>query len=403
MSSSRSANRVLMIVENNNVPADRRVWQEALSLRDAGYEVIVICPRSDQAAKFRETRAGIRILRHPRVLEAHRPWQYAIEYANALFWEVVISLAVVARRRIHVVHIANPPDWVFVVGRMFRLLGSRVVFDQHDLSPEIYEAKFKDRGLLWRTVRYCERASYRAAHIVIASNESMKRVAVERGNRQERDVFVVRNGPNLDLFRSNNSIESLKRGRRFMVCYLGIIGSQEGLDGLIRVIDDIVHGRGRVDTQFVIVGDGTARRALEAETAALGLSEFVTFTGFLTGSDLADTLGTADVCVCPEPATPLNERSTFIKTMEYMAMAKPVVQYDLAEARVTAGDTALYATRDDEGDLADKIVYLLDHPKIRQDLGARAAHRVDTSLAWEHQVPHLLNAYAAVMNGQDRG
>jgi glycosyltransferase involved in cell wall biosynthesis len=397
--SKHVARRVLMIVENNSVPFDRRVWQEAEALRDAGFEVTIISPRTARATRFRETLAGIRILRHPRIVEAARPWQYAIEYANALFWEIVLSMGVVVSRRVHVVHIANPPDGVFILGRLLRLFGCRVVFDQHDLGPEIYEAKFADRGFLWRMVRFSERASYRAAHVVITSNESMKRMAIERGGRGEENVFVVRNGPKLDRLANAHPIESIKQGRRFMVCYMGIIGSQEGLEGLIRIIDDIVRVRGRVDTQFVIVGDGTGLKALRAEATALDLDDFVTFTGYLTGSMLTDTLETADICVCPEPATPLNDSSTFVKTMEYMARAKPVVQYDLTEARVTAGDTALYAKRDDESELADKIVYLLDHPEARRDLGTRAAARVQTSLAWDHQVPSLLSAYAAALNG----
>jgi len=397
--SKRVARRVLMIVENNSVPFDRRVWQEAEALRDAGYEVTIISPRTAQATKFRETLAGIRILRHPRIVEADRPWQYAIEYANALFWEIVLSVGVVVSRRVDVVHIANPPDGVFILGRLLRMFGCRVVFDQHDLGPEIYEAKFADRGFLWRMVRLSERASYRAAHVVITSNESMKRMAIERGGRGEENVFVVRNGPKLDRLADAHPIESIKQGRRFMVCYMGIIGSQEGLEGLIRIIDDIVRVRGRVDTQFVIVGDGTGLKSLRAEATALEVDDFVTFTGYLTGSMLTDTLETADICVCPEPATPLNDSSTFVKTMEYMARAKPVVQYDLTEARVTAGDTALYAKRDDESELADKIVYLLDHPEARRDLGTRAAARVKSSLAWDHQVPSLLSAYAAALNG----
>jgi len=400
---SRGAQNVLMLVENNEVPSDRRVWQEAAALRDAGYDVTVICPRTTKGARFRETLDGIRILRHPRILEAGRAWEYAIEYASAMLWEIILSLAVRVSRGVDVIHIANPPDSAFIVGRLFRLLGTRVVFDQHDLGPEIYEAKFGRRGLLWQGVRYCERASYRVAHVVITPNESIKEIAIDRGHVAEPDVFVVRNGPDLTRFRRVGSSEILKRGRSHMVCYMGIIGAQEGLEGLLRVAEDIVRDRGRDDTQFVIIGDGTALSDLKAATATMGIEDHVTFTGYLSGPDLIRALETADVCVCPEPATPLNEKSTFVKTMEYMAMAKPVVQYDLKEARVTSGDTALYATRDDERELADKIIYLLDRPEVRRDLGARAAQLVHSSLAWQHQVPQLLRAYSAVLNGHARG
>ncbi len=398
-----SANRVLMIVENNGVPADRRVWQEAEALRDAGYEVTIICPRTRQTSRFRETQERIRILRHPRVIEADRPWEYAVEYANAMFWQIVISLGVLATRGVDVVHIANPPDAAFVVGGLLRLFGARVVFDQHDLSPEVYEAKFGHRGFLWKALVFFERASYRVAHVVITTNNSIKQIAIERGGRQPKDVFVVRNGPKLNPLGPTAPMEALKVGRRYTVCYMGIIGAQEGLDGLVRVIDDIVTGRGRTDVQFVIVGDGTGLQALRDEISSRGLDDYVTFTGFLTGEKFWETLDTADVCVSPEPGTALNDRSTLVKVMDYMALAKPVVQYDLTEARVTAGDTALYATRDDEHDLADKILYLLDHPELRHDLGVRAAERVRTALAWQHQVPDLIDAYAATLNGRRDG
>lgn len=397
--SKKSQSRVLLVIENNNVPFDRRVWQEAEALRDAGHEVTVICPRTLQAPRLRETLDGIRIRRHPRAIEAERPWQYVVEYLNAIFWQIVLSLGILARHGVDVVHIGNPPDIAFVVGGLLRMVGARVVFDQHDLSPEIYEAKFGSRGAVWRALLICERASYRVAHVVITSNESMRRTAIKRGGRRPEDVFVVRNGPRLDPSRQDEAMQGLKKGRPNLVCYMGIIAAQEGLEGLVRVVDDIVNGRGRTDVQFMIVGDGTGLTALKEETSSRGLDDFVTFTGYLTGDRFWAALNTADVCVSPEPGTTLNDRSTLVKTMDYMAMAKPVVQYDLTEARVTAGDAALYATPDDEADLADKILYLLDHPDLRRDLGERASQRIQTKLAWQHQVPHLISAYRAALNG----
>ena len=397
------ANRVLMIVENNNVPSDRRVWQEAEALRDAGYEITIICPRTPEASRFRETDGRIQIIRHPRVIEAEQPWQYGLEYANAMFWQVLLSLIVLATNGVDVVHIANPPDAAFVVGGLLRLFGTRVVFDQHDLSPEVYEAKFGRRGFLWRALLLFERASYRVAHIVITTNNSIKQIAIERGGRQPNDVFVVRNGPKVNPHTPITAMGAVEVERRFTVCYMGIIGAQEGLDGLVRVIDDIVTSRARTDVRFVIIGDGTGLQALKKEVSCRGLDDHVTFTGYLSGELFWETLNSADVCVSPEPGTALNDRSTLVKVMDYMALAKAVVQYDLTEARVTAGDTAMYATPDDEHDLADKILYLLDHPELRRDLGARAAERVRTALAWQHQVPHLIEAYAATLNGHRHG
>lgn len=402
MRGSTQQPRVLLIVENNPVPYDRRVWQEARALRNAGYDVTAISPRSPAAPRLRETIEGIRVFRHPRIVEASRPWEYAIEYANALFWEFLLSLYAIISRGVDLVHIANPPDASFLLTPLFRLTGARVVFDQHDLSPEIYEAKYGERGLPWRLLLACERASYRTADVVIASNESMKQLAIERGGLSPEDVFVVRNGPDLERFHPNGHIGS-SNGHAHTVCYMGIIGEQEGLDAYIRVIDDIVHSRGRTDAEFLIIGDGTGLDAVKALATAHGLDDHVRFTGYLSGDHLVEMLDTADVCVVPEPATPLTEHSTLIKTMEYMAMAKPVVQYDLAEARVTSGDTALYATPNDEQDLADKILHLLDHPEERSDLGDRAAERVRAKLAWRHQVPNLLEAYESALKRRNRG
>ena len=394
--------RVLMVVENNTVPFDRRVLQEATALRDAGYTVTVVAPRSKRARRFRELIDGITVLRHPRVLEAARSWQYAVEYVNALLWEIALSLFVVISIGVDVVHIANPPDTAFILGPLLRLAGSKVVFDQHDLSPEIYEAKFGSRGPFWWILLAMERASYRAADVVITSNTSMMRAAVDRGGRKPEDVFVVRNGPDIERFRPNRDLTPSSNGQRQTVCYMGIIGEQEGLDAYVRVIDDIVNARARSDTEFLIIGDGTGLNALKEVTIRAGLDRHVHFTGYLTGDDLISALDSADVCVVPEPATPLTDRSTLVKTMEYMAMGKPVVQYDLTEARITAADTALYAKRNDESDLADKIVYLLDNPETRRALGARAARRVREQLAWDHQIPGLLAAYEAALEGGKR-
>ncbi len=399
-----TAKRVLMIVENNPVPSDRRVWQEATALRDAGYEVRIISPRHARATRLRETIDGIKIMRHPRIVEASKSWQYLIEYSNALFWEFVLSLWTLARRGVDVVHIANPPDAVFLLAPIFRLTGAKVVFDQHDLSPEIYEAKYGRKGRLWQALMNAERRSHQAADLVITPNESMRQLVIGRGGKKPDDVLVVRNGPDPARFeRFPEPDPTLGSERGPTVCYMGIIGEQEGLDSYLRVIGDIVHSHGRIDTRFLIVGDGSGLAGLKAQAQEMGLSDHLEFTGFLGGDELIAALASADVCVVPEPVTPLTEHSTLVKTMEYMAMGKPVVQYDLPEGRVTSGDTSLYAARDDEADLADKIVHLLDNPEVGARLGAEAARRVRDSLAWPMQIPDLLNAYENVLTGDRNG
>ncbi len=397
-----SRGRVLMIVENNAVPDDRRVWMEANALSAAGFKVTVISPRSEFSPLPREIRTGVRILRYNRLVEATRPWQYPLEYLNALFWELVLSMGELAGG-IEFVHFANPPDLAFVAGGVLRLFGKRVVFDQHDLGPELYEAKYGRRGFVWRLLLACERLSYRVAHVVITTNESMRRRVIERGGRSADDVFVVRNGPKLERLSFEGTADELRNGRPYLVCYMGLLDTQDGTAGLVDVVEEVVTGRGRDDVQFLVVGDGPGLEGMKEWVSARGLSDHVTFTGFLSGDRFWSALNTADVCVVPEEASDLNDKSTLMKVMDYMVLAKPVVQFDLTEARVTSGDTAVYVPPGDQAEMAEQILVLLEDPERREELGRRAAERVSSSLAWEHQVPHLIAAYEAFREGDDRG
>ncbi|HLT96589.1 MAG TPA: glycosyltransferase family 4 protein [Acidimicrobiia bacterium] len=393
------SNHILFIVENNDVPYDRRVWLEATTLKEAGHDVSVVCPRSQRSRRRIEKLEGVRIIRHPRLVEAARPWQYLFEYTNALFWEILVALFLVVTHHVDVVHIANPPDAAFVLGPLLRFAGARIVFDQHDMSPEIYEDKFGRRDLVWRALRWCERQSIRFADLVITPNESMKRLASERAGKDPEAVHVVRNGPKLEAATETTEDPGLRNGRQYLVTYMGIIGEQEGLDGLVRVIDDIVHVRGRTDVQFAVIGDGTGLPAVREDVRSRGLDDYVTFTGYLTGDAFMKALGSADVCVCPEPPTFLNQHSTLIKLMDYMSLSKPVVAYDLVEARVTGGDCVRWVPAGDEAGMASEILRLLDDADERKSLGYRAGERAATVLAWDKQAPHLLDAYEKLMKG----
>ncbi|HLU53564.1 MAG TPA: glycosyltransferase family 4 protein [Acidimicrobiia bacterium] len=394
---SERSGHILFIVENNDVPQDRRVWLEATTLRAAGHDVSVVCPRSRRNRHWIEKLDGVRIIRHPRLVEAARPWQYLFEYTNAVLWELLVALVLMLTHDIEVVHIANPPDLAFVFVPFFRLTGARVIFDQHDMSPEIYEDKFGRRDFVWRLLRWCERQSIRSADLVITPNESMKQLAEKRAGKRPDSVRVVRNGPQLTSPPETTDEPALRNGRDHLVAYMGIIGEQEGLDGLVRVIEDVVHRRGRTDVQFAVIGDGTGLPAIRADVHARGLDDFVTFTGFLTGAEFTRALNSADVCICPEPPTFLNHHSTLIKLMDYMALSKPVVAYDLLEARVTGGDCVRWVAAGDEDGMAEQILRLVDDPDERKSLGYRAGERAASVLAWDKQVPHLLDAYESLM------
>jgi glycosyltransferase involved in cell wall biosynthesis len=393
-----SPRRVLMLVENLPSPFDRRVWQEACTLRDAGGLVSIICPTGKGCEKRYEAIDGIHIHRYPLPLEASGALGYALEYAFALAWTLVLALRVLVSRGFDVIHACNPPDLFFLLGWLFKLLGKKFVFDHHDLNPELYEAKFGRRGFLHALLLKLEYWTFRCADVSIATNESYRRVAIDRGRMLPERVFVVRSGPSLERLRILPADERLKRGRRHLVGYVGVMGRQEGIDYLLRAARRIVVGLGRGDVHFGLVGGGTSLEEMKALADELGVADHVTFTGRVPDAELLAMLNTADVCVNPDVANELNDKSTMNKIMEYMALGKPIVQFDLTEGRRSAGEASLYARRNDAVDLAAKILQLVDDPARRARMGAYGRRRVEEELEWRHEAPKLLAAYSAVWN-----
>lgn len=392
-SSSQRPRRVLIIVENLPSPFDRRVWQEATTLHQNGYEVSIICPTGKGYEKKFEVVDGIYIYRHGLPLEAEGALGYALEYATALFWEFVLAWRVMLTRGFDAVHACNPPDNIFLIGGFFKLLGKRFLFDHHDINPELYEAKFGRRDFLYKVMLAWERWTFKTADVSIATNESYKRIAIERGGMAPNKVFVVRSGPKLDRLKIIPPVNALKLGRRYLVGYVGVMGAQEGIDYLLRSIQYIVKELGREDIHFGLVGGGTSLDEMKAYADELGVSEYVTFTGRVPDHALLEMLNTADVCVNPDIANEMNDKSTMNKIMEYMALGKPIVQFDLTEGRFSAQESSLYAARNDTEDFARKIVELIDNPALRKTMGEFGKRRVETELEWKYEAPKLLAAY----------
>jgi glycosyltransferase involved in cell wall biosynthesis len=390
------ARRVLILVENLPSPFDRRVWQEASALRDAGYAVSIVCPTGKGCEKRRETIDGIDIWRYRLPIEGAGALGYAAEYAAALAWTFLLSLRICGGRGFDVIHACNPPDLFFLIGGFYRLFGKKFVFDHHDANPELYEAKFGRRGLAWHALRWLERMTFRCAHISLATNESYRRIALTRGGMPPERVFVVRSGPCLERMRITPADEALKKGRKFLVGYVGVMGRQEGIDYLLRAAAHIVYGLKRRDVHFALVGGGTSLEEMRALAAQLRLAEYVSFTGRVPDEDMLAVLNTADVCVNPDVANAMNDISTMNKVMEYMALGKPMVQFDLAEGRFSAREASLYARRNDFKDLGEKIVELLDDPQRRRIMGAYGRRRVERELEWRYEAPKLLAAYEAL-------
>ncbi|MBL7738937.1 MAG: glycosyltransferase family 4 protein [Chitinophagaceae bacterium] len=394
---------ILIIVENLPLPFDRRVWQEANTLKENGAEVSIISPKMKGYTKSYECINGIHIYRHPLPLEARGAMGYIREYCAALFWEFFLSWKIYFRKRFHVIQGCNPPDLIFIVAWFFKLFGVKYVFDHHDINPELYIAKYNKKGMFYRFLLWAERLTFMSANYSIATNESYREIAINRGKMPPEKVTVVRSGPKLDRLKLTPGNEQYKKGRKYLVGYVGVIGEQEGIDLLLESAKHIIQQR--QDVQFAIVGGGTDVEKLKKLSEEMGLTEYVDFYGRVDDATLVDVLNTADVCVNPDKPTVMNNLSTMNKIMEYMALKKAIVQYDLKEGRVSALKASLYATNTDTKDFAEKITWLLDNEKARKEMGEYGYHRIITELSWDYEKTKLVNFYKQVLKirtGQEK-
>src|SRR5690606_5682432 len=359
----------------------------------------IISPKRDGYTASYEFLNGVHVYRHPLPIEADGALGYAVEYVTALFWEFVLAVRIAVTRGFDVIHACNPPDLIFLVALPFKLLGKRFVFDHHDINPELYEAKFNKRGFWYRTLCWLERLTYRTADRAIATNESYRRIAIERGRKAPTDVAVVRSGPSLKRMRRLAPEPKWRFGKKYLVGYVGVIGKQEGVDLLLAAARHIVHTRGRRDVHFTLVGGGTELDRLAQLRGELGLDDYVTMTGRLGDQEMLEVLNTADVCVNPDVVNEMNDKSTMNKIMEYMALGKPIVQFEMTEGRVSAGGASLYARPNDAVDFGEKILELLDDPERRASMGAIGRCRIENELGWDHQAPKLVALYDELFEG----
>lgn len=391
-------NRILIIVENHTVPFDRRVWREACSLWDNGYDVTVLCPKRKGTPKGYEVLNGIRVYRHPSPAEGSTPLGYLWEYAWALFWEFWYTSWIYVRHGFDVIQGCNPPDNIFLVALPFKLLGVKYIFDHHDANPELYVSKYGKQGTLYRILVALERLTYRFSDVTIATNMSYKELAISRGGLAAENVFVVRNGPNVETFRAVPPNPARKKGKDYLVGYVGNMSVQDGLDILLDIAQH-VKSLGRRDVLFTCVGGGTELNKLKKTVEDKDLIDTVHFTGRVSDEELLEILSTADVCVNPDRPSEMNDISTMIKIMEYMALGKPIVQFDSKEGRFSAQEASLYAGKSDGiTDFAAKIIWLLDRPEERRRMGEFGEKRIEEQLAWKYSVPELLAAYQQALH-----
>ncbi|MGH3888740.1 MAG: glycosyltransferase family 4 protein [Pseudonocardiaceae bacterium] len=392
--SGRYGRHVCIVVQNLPVPFDRRVWLECQALRAAGYEVSVVCPKGKRDPAYQEL-DGVHLFKYPAFPPITRQAMFLAEYTYSILATLVQLVRAWRRRRFGVIQVCNPPDLLWATVLPFKVLfGVRMVFDQHDLCPELYRSRFASPSSLpYRALLLAERLTYRLSAHVIATNESYRRVALERGGKRPADVTVVRTGPDPDRMRRGEQDMTLRRGYRYLLVYLGVMGPQDGVDLALRAMHHIVHVRGRTDVALTLIGDGDAARGLRSLATELGLDGYVEFTGRVPDELVARLLSTADIGLSPDPKNPLNDVSTMNKTMEYMAFELPVVAFDLVETRVSAEDAAVYAEPNRVDRYADSVLELLEDGVRRKQMGTWGRRRVEDVLAWSNQIPPYVGVY----------
>ena len=389
---------ILIIVENLTVPLDRRVWQEARALQDAGYTVSVVCPKGGKYTAPYEVLEGIHIFRHPLPIEADGALGYALEYSWALAWEFALSIKAYFKVGFDVVQACNPPDLLFLIGGFWKyLFGKRFVFDHHDINPELYEAKFGKQGGFHKLLLWLERLTFKTADVSIATNETFKDIAVKRGGMSPERVYIVRSVPDLTRFKRVAPNLDLKNGRKHLIGYVGIMGAQDGVDLLIEAMDEMVNVQGRQDIQCAIVGSGTELPKLQQMARDKGLEDYITFTGFLSGEPLLKAFSAFDIGAIPDPKNTYNDKISMNKVFEYMCLGIPFVSFDLIEGKKASGDAALYAGNNDPKVLAHQMLRLVDDPDLRGALGEEGQIRAKSLLKWENERGRLLAAYQTVL------
>ena len=395
-SSRRARGRVLIIVQNLPVPFDRRVWLEACALRDAGFQVSVVCPKGPGDPSFQEI-DGVRIRKYAPPPPTSGTLSYAWEFAYCWARTFALVVRAAAREGFDVIQACNPPDTYWALAAPFKPFGKRFVFDQHDLCPEVYVSRFSDGSrVVTRALRLLERATYALADHVVATNESYRETAMRRGHVPANRVTVVRTGPDPERLERGAPVGSWRSGKRYLCAYLGVMAPQDGVDLAVRAAAAIVRS-GRDDVHFVFVGSGDSYDELVSLAGELGIADRVTFTGRVPDETVWEILSTADVGLSPDPLNPLNDVSTMNKTMEYMAFELPVVAFDLRETRVSAGPAAVYVQPNDTDAFARAILELLDDPERRAAMGRQGRERVERELAWHHQAPRYVGVYESLL------
>jgi glycosyltransferase involved in cell wall biosynthesis len=386
--------KCVIIVENLPVPLDRRVWQEAAALRDAGWIVSVICPATKKYPKYFETIEGIKIFRHPLPIEARSAITFLLEYTVALLHEFRLLFKVNRVVGFDVIQACNPPDLIFLVALPWKLWGKKFVYDHHDICPELLVAKFGNKRLLNAATTAAEKLSFKTANLVISANETFRQIAIKRGRKRPEDVVTVYSIPDRRFFLRSKPIDQTKTGERVIIGYIGIVGAHDGVNNIVLMANHLVNCGVR-NFHCVVVGDGPALPDAKIMASNLNLNGYFTFTGYLSGAELLDALSEFHIGIIPDPVNTYNDKISMNKVFEYSAMGLPIVAFNLSEARRLLGDAAIFAARDDAIGLADEVARLISDPGLREELGRRAKAVADANFDW----PKEAAKYVSALNG----
>ncbi len=387
--------RILMLLENESYPADCRVLLQAESLVAAGYRVSVICPTDSKSARKAETVGDVRVYRYPHPPVFSGLLGYVLEYGYSILMQFLISLYVFLRHGFDAIHMHTPPDMNAVIPAFYKVFGIKFIYDLHDLSPELYLAQRDGEGskLIHGLLLRFERFASRIANLLIATNETQQNVQIHRCCANPSKCFVVRNGPNEAFMKTVVPKQELRKPGCLNIGYVGVIGIQDGVDYLIRAVHVLVTECRRTDLQVIIVGSGPALADLKSLVEKLKLSQYFLFTGMIPFVEVPQHIAAFDICSTPDPSNPYNDSCTTIKTMEYMAMGKPVVCFETSENVKTAGEAALYASNNDVLEYASLLEKLMNDAELRTQMGKQGRKRVENGLTWNHQAAQLIKAY----------
>lgn len=393
----RRPKRILMLLENCPYPRDVRVRNEANSLVAAHYEVTVVA-QAMKGEKYHEMVNGVRVYRYPAPLELPSFLGFAFEYAYSYVVALFYSAWILIRHGFDVIHAHNPPDIYVFIAIFYKLLGKKFVFDHHDLTPEVFMALFNGEGnkTVYNILMFMERFSLRVADKVIATNESYRARQINVQGTPPEKITIVRNGPNLKRFRPVDFDPELRAKAGTILGYAGTMGKQDGIDYLIRSVHHLVKDLGETDVYCVIMGSGNEEAKLKQLTKDLGMEKYIWFPGWMEVDTLIKYLSTADICLGPDPKNSFNDHSTMIKLMEYMAMAKPIVSFDLTESIFSARDAAVYIKDNNEMAFAEAIRDLMYDPDKRERMGQAGYQRIHNELAWKYSAKNLLSLYASL-------